>query len=1027
VSIYQTKVSKIHATGPFILTGNGKTVNIFGINHYAWAGNSFYIWPHDFGNMKDYSATDRINEFKSKFPVGTVLTVSNQCSGGFNTGGACGGVAPQKNNVLAVQSGSFGLRFDVQSFKLLRFGLHESSLDKIFSLELPTKSVDFDAALPESGFRFAVGGKDGAFYDCTGPDLSEEIPFGSNYPLRTVKDGRFHSHVDLVDLRFTKRGVKVSPTVLTGTFEIITWPKCVTFKATAHAKDPKVMASVQLTTMMKGAEKITNIKSAGRSEIMAYQTFCVKDGTLQLVHTPDSLLQVSLGQKTSSGAVVIKSHGKYDAGSYKVSLPTDERWQSSSKKLDYSDSYLLNIENKAGSAQSCPLELWRVPERNVVGLSAMLYTADGKPSGIPVQLSKNWHSYKKDKLPTGYGFTNYQGNWLSVSTVINVPANSKLQLTLVFAYAHFGGLPSASHAQLSLIGWGGGGGVWHESALGSFGEQICYQPSGQSRRSMVTDVRPLDVCGMGSTSSNCKAKTWTQNVGGADFLVYFDQDSKYQWQKWAHSDFISTGPCLTNVSYTGVTADEALRTKVRVSLGRTNRYNKNFHHLQYRVQKKTTPSRLAFYQLGADFYNENYFTGAAYGGKTLNSTRYINASEVTDEAFGGKTTGKGGGLGPAKEAGWGYVPGYYRVPCPEDKVPCWFFLPAKGQKADGAFADRALIIRWWDAVLGGKRVTTPHFSLYRTSTSAATTTFGSTGIKVGLEVSPPPDVHTLLPGDYVNAGVELVVLPRVAQEYNGNNAEIKNTLINADKLAAKLMASSAVVSKPRSIAPAGVELKVRAAPRCQAYRGDACGRWYVLLHPTKEGKDYATGPFTIHGNKQTMNIFGINHWAWAGTGFYIWPHDFSKMKTYSATDRVKEFNSKFPVGTVLTVTNPVGTKEPAIESPRLRSHWQTVWQDAALNSGAIKVFKGKQYRLIVILVVITRCYTHCCTKSQARSRPPIHSVCRWTRRVRQRTSACPLVSAMCPSFSAKSRVRILPKTSCCFVRDTLRPAPNTSG
>ena len=68
---------------------------------------------------------------------------------------------------------------------------------------------------------------------------------------------------------------------------------------------------------------------------------------------------------------------------------------------------------------------------------------DGSPSGLPVQISKNWHEGGAK-------------SWLSVSTVCTVAPNSTAALTLRVAFAHWGGLPSVSHAQLSLIGWGGG-------------------------------------------------------------------------------------------------------------------------------------------------------------------------------------------------------------------------------------------------------------------------------------------------------------------------------------------------------------------------------------------------------------------------------------------------------------------------------------------------------------------------------------------------------------------------------------------
>ena len=72
--------------------------------------------------------------------------------------------------------------------------------------------------------------------------------------------------------------------------------------------------------------------------------------------------------------------------------------------------------------------------------------------------------------------------------------------------------------------------MWQESALGTNGENICYEPDGQQRQSHVTDVRPMAVCGMNSESGRCDKWTWTNNVGGAGFLVYHDKAFVRQYQ-----------------------------------------------------------------------------------------------------------------------------------------------------------------------------------------------------------------------------------------------------------------------------------------------------------------------------------------------------------------------------------------------------------------------------------------------------------------------------------------------------------------
>jgi len=86
------------------------------------------------------------------------------------------------------------------------------------------------------------------------------------------------------------------------------------------------------------------------------------------------------------------------------------------------------------------------------------------------------------------------------------------------AYARYGGVPAASHAQLSLIGRGHNQ-FWDEAAIGSFGESICYEPGRVQRRCFIDDVRPL----MTLPAAGGKPWGWAENCGGGDFLVWVHQ------------------------------------------------------------------------------------------------------------------------------------------------------------------------------------------------------------------------------------------------------------------------------------------------------------------------------------------------------------------------------------------------------------------------------------------------------------------------------------------------------------------------
>jgi len=357
----------------------------------------------------------------------------------------------------------------------------------------------------------------------------------------------------------------------------------------------------------------------------------------------------------------------------------------------------------------------------------MIRDAEGRPTGIPVQLSKNWHSRKERRVL-------YDGQWFHGSTVLHLPPRSETELELAITYARWGGVPAASHAQLCLIGWGTNQ-RWDEAAIGSFGESICYEPDGCQCRCAIDDVRPLMVW---QQDAKRRKWGWTNNVGGGDFLVYIDEKGLYQYPTRVKAHYEAHGPNLTRVTYAGVSADGCIASRVTVSTPRCDDINRAFHRLRYDVLEPTRFQRLAFYQLGADHYLWFPFHKMARG----------SAKGLIEEwtpKLGGKAYSRRG------------------IPCP-GAAP-WFSLHETVSKdtKGGAWANRGLVIRSWKARLGGKDVPTPFASVYGTAIGAKS---------ASLELSPPPGIKELLPGDFVEAEVELVVMPMAADDYYGPNENL---------------------------------------------------------------------------------------------------------------------------------------------------------------------------------------------------------------------------------------------------------------
>ncbi|MCU0748296.1 MAG: LamG domain-containing protein [Akkermansiaceae bacterium] len=366
---------------------------------------------------------------------------------------------------------------------------------------------------------------------------------------------------------------------------------------------------------------------------------------------------------------------------------------------------------------------------SLTGISAILRDMDGNPTGIPVQLSKNWHNEPEGGV--------YGGAWFHGISQIRLPAGGTVDLELTLAYGHWGGVPAASHAQLSLIGWGNNQ-LWHQAAIGSWGESICFEPEQAQANCTITDVRPLMV----------KAKVedppwnWTGNVGGGDFLRFFTPAGERVPHSAMRAIHHRPGPCLTEVTYTGKIGD-GIRHSTTVSLARTDDIVRGIYQIRMDATKPMDFSRFVVFQAGADTYNSSRERKMAIGNET-GLTREWNTK------WGGNV---------------------YRTAPVEctGRIP-WFSLhdgELGANDHNGPPANRGIVIRAWKARLGGKDVSPwmAERGLTRHQTDSST-----------LDIIPPPGVTRLEPGDFIEATFEHIVMPKLAKHYYGPNAALRDAL-----------------------------------------------------------------------------------------------------------------------------------------------------------------------------------------------------------------------------------------------------------
>jgi hypothetical protein len=621
--------------------------------------------------------------------------------------------SPKK--ILAFQTGYYGLAIDVPAVRLMNLGAIAEPRDAA-DAAVQDNGVVFSLPKAAISLRIRAGG---VWYACTGTKAPAS---------RIIESGRLVQRADIERLVFTDgSGRRLNAT---GRLEIIAWPDRLSFLLEATAGRPFANASMEIELTATGGNKL-----ASRLEERPWQagskhvvSLCLAapagpTGRWTQVGPEEPADKIEVRQAESGGAVEVE----YDPSRQWHYIPLPLTSRKDRGHDDPPERFTVRLTNTADRPRAFRLLFARdgaVP--GITGLTPMLRDAGGNPTGIPVQVSKNWHRKQ------GQSFL-YEGPWLHAFAMVRVPAGESLECDLTVAYAHWGGVPAVSHAQLCLIGWGTDQ-LWDQSAIGSWGESICYDPDVNLQRGMIDDVRPLMVWGMGGRN---RKWTWTHNVGGGDFADYHPDGKGRAFFARMRTDYRQLGPCLTEVTYAGISPDGAISMRATVSSPRCDDIVRAYYHVRYDFHNAVAPKRLELFRLGADRYNDPDASRIAWGAgwKVI---REIPA----ERREGYQTTFDLHGPGS-------WVALYASANVPGD---------------GGAWANRGMILRTWKARIGGRAAGAQR------------------GAIIGTSQGPHPSAALLAPsddfrpGDFIEFTVEMVVLPVKADDYYGPNENLRASL-----------------------------------------------------------------------------------------------------------------------------------------------------------------------------------------------------------------------------------------------------------
>jgi len=373
----------------------------------------------------------------------------------------------------------------------------------------------------------------------------------------------------------------------------------------------------------------------------------------------------------------------------------------------------------------------------IPGITAMLRDVSLNPVGIPVQLSKDWDT------PSSYPM--FANQWFHGLTMLTVPPNTNLNLELTLAGQNWGGVPAATHSQLCEYGYGNGNQnqQWDEAALGNYGESLTYDVEHVLTDNDGADSRPILLL-----TTNGSKGGWCINLGGADFLRYYDSGGTQRQHRRMRTQYARYCPNLTQVTYAGQTDDGKMALSYSASLARSDDYTRGLHQLTINVNSNLSFNRLVFFQMPGDSYAYNNGTNLAYG--------YSNQTNTVREWSAAPS-------GQNKNVGLAVV---LTNSQPWISIHSLVYSGGDSSYSPGV---KGYIIRSWKARINGVDNVPP----YLVEHSLASGYIGST-----IDIVPPPSVTTLQAGDYVQAVIERIYLPSGPGEYYGPDINLATAATN---------------------------------------------------------------------------------------------------------------------------------------------------------------------------------------------------------------------------------------------------------
>lgn len=620
-------------------------------------------------------------------------------------------------DLFGIETSRYGFVLDVDDFSNCGFGYFDNAVSYEKALEYKAEKLK---TLPPARLLIEVN-VDGERYiakTCSA-GLEKGVKRLSN--ARLWESGRYVQHYDFTGLEFRNaKGEKLA--CESAVLDVVAWPDSLTFNLRLTPSSDLKNVSMCSGFTGKGANWFSRVKFDGlwkKGQIKSVSLTC---GKKRAGKYPPLKVNVEGG-----GGVDVsfdKTKNCYTAFAQRLK----RKWKTGYTDIRNYDEFKITVNTKDEN-RPIPFLLDLRPPANITGLCPILCDEQGRPTAIPVQLSKNWH-YKE------------MGPYLMAYTML--PPENKTYI-LRIAYGFYGKLPTASHSQLSLIGWGenkknGNNGRWDQLAIGCWGETICFDMDMSCVDVAVTDIRML----MARDGLKGKKWSWTDAGWGGDWLYIKDASQDKYFFNGIKTAYLSHGPCLTDVRHSGYYGmNKEIDFKAQIQTLRTDDYARTFQKFKYRFTTDVSPQKICLFKLGRTFH---YTTPEISFG---NIDGLIERVDVPDSLKRGQAV--------------------IDKKLLNGKGPWWVTLPGDvhNKKENMGTGYRSLIIRGYKVTAGGETYTNPTINAV---------VFKPAEQNIDIELLPPSEIKEFKKGDTIELDLELVTLHRKPDDYYGPNETYRKHL-----------------------------------------------------------------------------------------------------------------------------------------------------------------------------------------------------------------------------------------------------------